>query len=194
MEAGALGDHGFGGAEEPRLRSAAVTAATTAPANTELRALGDEPRPLEQWVTTFHLVVVVIDPYTDQSAWLLDTAGRVLETFRGADCRVGWLVTAAEEDARSFLGPWAESLLTLVDPDRRLVKDLGLERLPALVHIRQDLAVVGVAEGWHPDEWEAVTDNLGRLMSWSQPVLPALGDPSPFEGSPALSFRSDRPW
>ncbi|MEJ7583725.1 MAG: hypothetical protein WKF43_06445 [Acidimicrobiales bacterium] len=130
--------------------------------------------------------MVAIDPFTDQSAWILDTAGRILTTFREADCRVGWLVTADEADARTFLGPWATSLLTLIDPDRRVVKSLELDHLPALVHLRQDLAVVGAAEGWDPQEWQAVTDTLGRLMSWSRPVLPAPGDPTPFAGSPAL--------
>ena len=170
----------------PALPSGAVTPATEAPEELEVTAVGGEPRTLREWVTTFHLVMVVIDPYTDESAWLLDTAGRVLTTFREADCRVGWLVTADEGDARTFLGPWAVQLLTLLDPDRRVVKSLELERLPALVHLRQDLAVVGVAEGWDPKEWQAVTDNLGRLMSWSRPVLPAAGDPSAFTGSPAL--------
>lgn len=162
-----------------------MTAAASAPADAELAALGGEPRTLREWVTTFHLVVVVIDPYTDQSAWVLDTAGRILRTFRDADCRVAWLVTSDADDARTFLGPWADDLLTLVDPDRSFVKALDLEQIPALVHIGQDLTVIGAAEGWDPPAWEAVTDRLGTMMSWSRPVIPALGDPSPFAGSPA---------
>ncbi len=162
-----------------------MTAATQAPAELELVALGGDARTVREWVTTFHLVLAVIDPYTAESAWLLGTAGRVLTAFRGADCRVAWLVTADGEDARTFLGPWADQFLTLVDPDRRVVKGLELERLPALVHIRQDLTVVGAAEGWDPDEWRAVTDHLARMMSWSRPMLPEPDDPGPFEGSPA---------
>lgn len=169
-----------------RLPSTAVTAATTVPADADLGALGGESYSLREWVTTFHLVVVVIDPYTDESSWLLTTAGRILDIFRGADCRVGWLVTAEEGDARQFLGPWAEQFLTLLDPNRSLVKSIGLERLPALVHIRQDLSVAGVAEGWQPRQWQTVTDHLGDVMSWSKPRLPSPGDPSPFQGSPAL--------
>ena len=162
-----------------------MTVATTAPADLSLGALGGEPRTLDEWVTTFHLVVVVIDPYTDQSAWILPTAARVLATFRGADCRVGWLVTADDADAKAFLGPYADEFLTLTDPDRSFVKSLEIERLPALIHVRHDLAVVGAAEGWDPAEWKAVTDNLGTIMSWSKPVLPSAGDPTPFHGSPA---------
>jgi hypothetical protein len=162
-----------------------MTAATQAPPQLTLTALDGQARTISEWVTTFHLVMVVIDPYTNESSWLLGTAGRILTHFAEADCRVSWLVTADEEDARAFLGPWARELMTLTDPDRAAVKGLGIERLPALIHIRQDLAVLGCAEGWDPDEWQAITDNLGRIMSWSRPVLPAVGDPSSFAGSPA---------
>jgi hypothetical protein len=157
-----------------------------APADLPIAALDGETRTVDEWLTLFQLVVVVLDPYTNESAWILRTAGRLLTTFRGADCRVAWLVTADAADARTFLGPWADDLLTLVDPDRRVVKELGLERLPALVHIRQDSVIVGVATGWHPPEWQEIVDRLGDLMSWSKPRLPGPGDPGPFEGSPAM--------
>ena len=161
-----------------------MPAVTTAPADLSITALGGEPRTLEEWVTTFHLALVAIDPYTDQSAWILGTASRILDDFVGADCRVGWLVAADADDARAFLGPYADRFLTLIDPDRAVIRGVGLERLPALVHIRQDLTVIGASEGWHPAEWQAITDNLGKLMSWSRPRFPIPGDPSPFEGSP----------
>ena len=160
-----------------------MPAVTTAPADLSITALGGEPRTLREWVTTFHLAVVVIDPYTDQSAWILPTAARILDDFVGADCRVGWLVASDAEDARAFLGPLADRYLTLIDPDRAVVRGLGLERLPAFVHIRQDLAVVGASEGWHPPEWHSIAANLGKIMSWSHPLVPVPGDPSPFEGS-----------
>lgn len=161
-----------------------MSAVTTAPADLSVTALGGEPRTLEEWVTTFHLAVVAIDPYTDQSSWILETAGRILANFAEADCRVGWLVTADADDARAFLGPWADSFLTLLDPSRSVVRGIGLERLPAFVHIRQDLAVVGAAEGWRPAEWESVAANLAQVMRWSQPIIPHTGDPSAFEGTP----------
>ena len=158
---------------------------TQVPADTQLTALGGASRPISEWTTTFQLLTVVIDPYTQESAWLLETAGRVLANFRGADCRVSWTVTADERDAKRFLGPWADEFLTFADPDRELVAALGLERLPALVYIRQDLAVVGTAEGWNPEEWEQLGHLVGKVNSWSYPKLPAAGDPGPFPGSPA---------
>jgi hypothetical protein len=151
----------------------------------KLTAVGSEARTLDEWLTTFHLVVVVLDPYTAESAWLLETAGRILVNFAGADCRAAWVVTADETDARRFLGPWAQTLLTFADPNRDFVAALELRRLPALVHVRQDGAVVGRAEGWQPEEWRQITENLGRALSWSHPNLPTAGDPGPFEGSPA---------
>lgn len=151
----------------------------------KLTAIGGDTRTIEEWLTTFQLLTVVLDPYTHESAWLLETAGRVLDNFRDADCRVAWTVTADERDAKRFLGPWAERFLTFVDPDRELAKTLEIKRLPALVYIRQDLAVIGQAEGWEPEEWEHIGALAAKVNSWSYPLLPKPGDPGPFEGSPS---------
>jgi len=151
----------------------------------KLTAVGGRTATIAEWTTTFQLLTVVIDPYTHESAWLLETAGRVLANFRGADCRVAWTVTADEADAKRFLGPWAEEFLTFADPDRELAKALELEQLPALAYIRQDLAIVGTAQGWNPPEWEHLGQLVGKVNSWSHPGLPAAGDPGPFAGSPA---------
>jgi hypothetical protein len=151
----------------------------------ELAAVEGDARKLSEWLTTFQLVTVVLDPYTAESAWILETAGRFLVNFRDADCRVSLTVTADATDARKFLGPWADELLTFADPDRVLVKALDLKRLPALVHIRQDLTVVGASEGWDPPAWEEIGRNLAKVMSWSHPELPQRGDPGPFEGTVA---------
>jgi hypothetical protein len=157
------------------------------PGDVELAPLHGDARPLQEWLTTFHLVLVVLDPYTYESAWLLETAGRILRTYTGADCRVGFLVTASPQESRQFLGPWADELLTFADPDRSFVRAVGLERLPALVHIDLNGHVAGAAQGWLPEQWRAVLANLSRIMSWSRPAVPSTGDPAPFEGSEALA-------
>ncbi|MGE3621921.1 MAG: hypothetical protein AB7L84_15815 [Acidimicrobiia bacterium] len=159
--------------------------ATDPPADLTLTPLTGEPRTIDQQLTTFQLVAVVVDPYTNESAWALETAGRVLEHFRGADCRIAFVVTGTDADARAFLGPWAERVLTFADPDRAVAKGLGLGELPAFVHIRQDRKVLAVAEGWDPAEWREVAQSVARANSWSAPVIPAPGDPSPFAGSSA---------
>jgi hypothetical protein len=159
---------------------------TDAPAELTLTPLNGEPTPLPQWLTTFQLVLVALDPFTAESAWLLPTVARILRVYDQADCRVALLVTCTAEEARQFLGPYALEFLTFVDPDRAVVKGLDLERLPAIVNIRQDLSIAGSGEGWNPDEWRVVTDGLSKAMSWSRPVIPGPRDPAPYEGTPAL--------
>lgn len=151
-----------------------------------LDPVNGEARPLEDWVTTFHLVLVVVDPYTHESAWLIETAGRILTAFTGADCRVGWLVAGTEDQAREFLGPWADDLFTFTDPNRDVIGALELEQLPALVHLDHGLQLVGSAEGWDPHEWRDVAGNLADVMSWIRPAIPELGDPTPYPGAAAL--------
>ena len=94
-------------------------------------------------------------------------------------------MTAPEDDARTFLGPWGERILTFADPERVAVKALEIEEIPALLHIGGDLTVIGRAEGWDPAEWRAITDNLASMMSWNRVTMPRPGDPVPFAGSPA---------
>ena len=160
--------------------------ATDPPGDLLLSPLQGEPRTVAQWVTTFHLAVVVVDPFTYESAWLLEEAGRVLTTFTAADVRVGWLVTGTADEARQFLGPWAEDLLTFADPDREAVKALGLQSLPAWVHIDMLGHVAEAVEGWQPVEWRPALHALANILSWIAPVVPGPKAPGPFPGSPAL--------
>ena len=80
--------------------------------------------------------------------------------FAGADCRAGWLITADEADTSAFLGPWEQKFLTFCDPERKAVQGLGLESLPALIHIGGDLTIIGKAEGWEPNDWRVITNKI----------------------------------
>lgn len=160
--------------------------ATAPPPEIELDPLQGDPRPVGDWVTTFHLAVVVLDPFTHESSWIIDTAARVLASYNAADVRTAWLVTGTDDEAREFLGPMADEFLTFTDPDRAFVKGLELETLPAFVHIDHALNVVGAAEGWNPAEWRSVASELSRQMSWSRPGIPEAGDPTAYAGTPAL--------
>lgn len=142
---------------------------------------------MSEWLTTFHLATVALDPYTNESAWILPTATRILEGLRGSDARVNLLVTAPEEDVKLFLGPLTKQFLVFVDDDRSVVKALGLEQLPAFVFIRVDGTVPGAAEGWNPAEWRSVADEIAKTTAWEPPDIPILGDPGPFRGTPALA-------
>ena len=156
------------------------------PPDLVLSPIKGDARTVREWLTTFHLVFVAFDPRAKESGWLLPTASRILSTFEQADCRVAFLVTGDADQARRFLGRWADEILTFADPDREAVRAFGLQRLPALVHLGISGSIVGIAEGWKPLEWRKVTANLARLMAWSAPVVPGARDPGPFEGSPAL--------
>jgi len=145
-----------------------------------------ETRTLAEWTTMFHLAVVVVDPFTYESSWILDTGRRILSVYAEADCRVGFIVTGTVEEAKQFLGPIVDEYFVLVDPDRDAVRAMGLEQLPAFVHIDSAPAVAGKAEGWDPDEWKVVAEGLTKVMDWRRPVIPASSDPVPFAGTPAL--------
>lgn len=153
----------------------------------QLTSLNGKSYPLSAYLVQYQLLAVVLDPFTNESAWVLKTAARILENFEQADCRVAFVVAGATPgEARQFLGPFAGRILTFPDPDRAIVKAFAFTTLPAVVHVDNSGAVVNAAEGWDPDSWQALTDALAKEMSWTGPVLPAPGDPSPFAGSAAL--------
>ena len=110
------------------LRSALVSpAVAVAPPELVLDSIRGEGYPLRDWLTSYSLCLVAIDPYTIESAWILETAGRILDHYSPANVRVGWLATTDEDGCRQFLGPWAERFLTFADPDRDAVTALGVE-------------------------------------------------------------------
>ena len=143
-------------------------------------------RPVMEWLTTFHLASVVLDPYTNESSWILRSATRVLEQFRGSDARIALIVTAGANDTLQFLGPLAEKFLVFCDPERASVKAMGLTELPAFVFTRVDGVVAAGAQGWNPREWESVADAVAEVTWWTSIEVPGPADPGPFRGSPAL--------
>mgnify|MGYP001617774506 CR=1 FL=1 len=152
-----------------------------------LQPLVGDGRPLHEWLTTFHLASVVIDPYTNESAWILDTAARILRQFAGASIRVNFVVTSNAADAQHFLGPLAKEFLVFTDPVRVLVRQLGLNELPAFVFIRMNGTVPNAAEGWNASAWRAVADSIAKTVSWKSPLIPAPGDPAMFRGTAAVA-------
>ena len=172
---------GFGLGADTALRCLAVE---TLPTDLNMRPLGASERLASEQVKLFQLLAVVLDPYTHQSAWLLETGARILRNFAGADCRAAFVLTCDDDGARQFLGPLADELMCFVDPDRTFVSALGATELPALAHIDHDANVVGLSSGWQPDEWREIAEALADVMSWSRPAIPKAGDPLPFDGTP----------
>ena len=115
----------------------------------KLTSLKGVTRTLDDWSTMFHLTLVILPARPEASAWL-PVACRIFRTFRDADCRTAYCVPGSPEVARRVLADAADEALVFVDPDRALVQSLGLERLPAFVHLRQDTTLVASAEGWDP--------------------------------------------
>jgi hypothetical protein len=161
--------------------------ATNPSLTTELNPIQGDARPLDQWLTTFPLALMVVDPFTHESSWILDTARRVMAEYRESDCRMAWLCLGTDDQATEFLGPLSEESLTFTDPDREMVKALGLETLPAFVILRQDGSVLAAAEGWDPQTWRSVSEALATITQWSKPAIPAPGDPVAYPGTPALA-------
>ena len=158
--------------------------ATNPPDDLVLTTISGRTRTVREWLTTFHLLFVAVDPNGLRSKWIVPTAARVLSEYEQADCRVAWLVTGDAGDARRLLGRWATDIMTFVDPELAAVKAFGIATLPAIVHLNMDLTVVNAVEGWDPPAWRALATELSRHMSWSRPHIPAPGDPGPFAGAP----------
>lgn len=151
-----------------------------------LTPVGREGRTLREWLTTFHLASVVLDPYTNESSWILETAVRIMRQFSGAAVRVNFIITCDVDDARAFLGPYADEFLVFCDPDRSIVRALGLTELPAFVLIQSNGTIPAAAQGWTAADWKEVASNVATLTAWSKPTIPAPGDPGSFRGTPAL--------
>ncbi|HEV3402300.1 MAG TPA: hypothetical protein VG078_10810 [Acidimicrobiales bacterium] len=158
--------------------------ATNPPPDLVLSSINGQGRTVRQWLVTFHLLFVAVDPDNDRSSWIVPTAARVLTGYEQADCRVAWLVAGTAADARRFLGRWASDVLTFADPDLAVVRAFGLGSLPAIVHVGMDGSVVNAVEGWDPAEWRRLTAELSRIVGWSRPVIPLPSDPGPFAGAP----------
>ena len=151
-----------------------------------LTPLAGEARTLREWLTTFHMASVVLDPFTNESSWILETAVRIMRQFSGAAVRVNFIITCDSVDARAFLGPYADEFLVYCDPERAAVKALGLTELPAFLVIQGNGAIPACAQGWASADWKEVAAKVATLTSWSKPTIPAPGDPGTFRGTPAL--------
>ena len=140
-------------------------------------------RTLDDWTTMFHLAMVVLPARHEASAWV-PVGRRIFATFGDADCHTAYCVTGNPGAGRRVLGSAADDAVVFVDPERALAQSLGLERVPAFVHLRQDTTLVDAAEGWQPGEWQRVADKLGKAMGWSVPQVLGRGDPAPTPGWP----------
>ncbi len=140
-------------------------------------------RTLDDWTTMFHLCVVVLPDRPEGADWI-PVARRIFGVLGDSDARTAYLVPGSPAIARRILGDEADRALVFADPERALINSLGLEHLPAFVHIRQDTSVGAVAEGWQPAEWQQVASEIAKAMAWSVPDVapPNASSPRPTTG------------
>jgi hypothetical protein len=151
-----------------------------------LTSLKGVTRTLDDWATVFHLAVVLLPARPEAAAWV-PVIDRIYRTFGDSDVRTTICVSSTSPIARRILGDAADRWLTFTDPDETLARSLGLERLPAFVHLRQDTSLVAAAQGWSPTEWQKVADEMARSVHWTTPVISGSGNPAPTTGWPLAS-------
>jgi hypothetical protein len=151
--------------------------------NLKLSSIRGVTRTLDDWLTMFHLCAVILPP-RPEAAVFVPIAKRIFKVLGDADCLTALCVVGNEFIARGVLRDAEDEYLTFIDPDGAFVASLGLTRLPAFIHLRQDTALVAAAEGWDPHAWQNVAKELGKAMAWSVPTVAGAGDPPPTLGWP----------
>lgn len=143
-------------------------------------------RTLDDWSTMFHLVLVILPDRPEAAEWV-PVGNRIFQVLGDADCRTAFVVPSTPAIAERILGPVETRNMTFIDPDKELIQSLGITHLPAFVHLRQDTSVAAGCEGWDPDAWQRVVNQIGKAMSWSVPDLASLRTPTPTPGFPVES-------
>jgi hypothetical protein len=155
--------------------------ATNPDPSLQLTSITGVTRTLDDWATVFNLAIVLLPARPEASAWV-PVIDRIYATFGDSDVRTTVCVSANESITRRILGDAADRWLTFCDPDGALASALGLERLPAFVHLRQDTSLVNVAQGWSPSEWQRVADELAKKEHWTTPLIADRSNPRPTPG------------
>ena len=166
------------GSRPGRLANFLVAMATDVLADLELTALTGEPRTVGEWVTTFHLAWSSSIRTPTRAHGSSRRPGASLRAW-AADVRVGWLVTGTADEARQFLGPWADKLLTFADPDRTAGREARPHQLPAFVHVNSPRR--GRGRGVEPEGVEGGGQPLPRPVV-ERTRHPRPPGPGPFPG------------
>jgi hypothetical protein len=135
-------------------------------------------RTVDDWTTMFHLCLVILPDRPEARRWI-PVARRIFDVLGDSDARTAYVVTGPPAIAERILEDETDRAMVFVDPDREFVTSLGLEHLPAFVHIRQDTSVGAAAEGWNPGEWQAVAREVAKAMAWSVPDVAPPGGEAP---------------
>ena len=143
-------------------------------------------RTLDDWATVFNLAVIVL-PDRPEGAAFVPVVERIFATLGDSDVRTIVCVPSTKTIAKRILGDAVDRWLVWLDPDRAFVESLGLERMPAILMLRQDTSLVTAAQGWSPTEWQRVANEIARHEHWTTPLVAGRGDPAPTPGWPVAS-------
>lgn len=149
--------------------------------NIQLTSILGVTRSLDDWATTFSLAMVMLPARAEASAWN-GVIERIYATFGDSDVRTTIWVGSTPAIARRILGELADRYLVFCDADGALAPSLGIERLPAFVHLRQDTTLVGAAQGWSPSEWQKIADGIAKHVHWTSPAISAANGPAASAG------------
>ena len=143
-------------------------------------------RTLDDWATVFNLAVIVL-PDRPEGAAFVPVVERIFATLGDSDVRTIVCVPSTKTIAKRILGDAVDRWLVWLDPERAFIESLGLERMPAILMLRQDTSLVTAAQGWSPTEWQRVTNEIARHEHWTTPLVAGRGDPAPTPGWPVAS-------
>jgi hypothetical protein len=138
-------------------------------------------RTLDDWATVFNLAIVVL-PDRPEGSRFIPIIDRIFATFGDSDVRTIVCVPTTAAITKRIIGDAVDRWLVWCDTERAFVGGLGLERLPAFVHLRQDTTLVNAAQGWSPTEWQRVADEIAKHEHWTTPIVAGRGDPPPSPG------------
>src|SRR5947209_8950601 len=109
--------------------------------NLALTSIKGVTRSLDDWATIFNLAIVLLPARAEASAWV-PVVERIYKTLGDSDVRTCICVDSTPAITRRIIGDLGDRYLTFCDPDQTLATSLGLERLPAFAHLRQDTTLV----------------------------------------------------
>ena len=90
---------------------------------------------------------IIVRPAGGQRYQVIVGERRRLAALQAGETAVPVIVrTCSDEEARQFLGPLLDEFLAFSDPDRLMVKAMGLEQLPAFVHVNVSSGIDAKAE------------------------------------------------
>lgn len=147
----------------------------------ELTTITGVTRSLDDWSTTFGLALVLL-PGRPEAAAFLPVIERMYATFGDADVHAAICCAADASLARRVLGDAAGRWMVFCDPYAHLAGALGIERMPAFVHLRLDTSVVSCAEGFDPVQWQRVADGIAKAVHWTSPLIAGPGCPPASRG------------